>query len=316
MTENRLKKGQKIFTMVIDFHTHTFPAKIAGKALSKLSAASHSRYFTDGTDEALAASMKEAGIAVSVILPVATSEAQVRSINDSAARLMETRRESGLISFGAMHPDYADWKEELIRIRDLGFKGIKVHPLYQGADLDDPRYLRILSRCAELDLAVVTHGGLDVGIPGVVHASPRMELNAMREVTGTRSRTDQGGRFALICAHMGGWKNWDEVLKLAPEMCAAGPFMIDTSFALDSFAPLPDGYWTEEETRMLDRNQFTELVRCFGAERVVFATDSPWSSQSASVDFVRSAGLTDAELGKILFENAAALLGIPFTATD
>ena len=58
---------------MIDFHTHTFPERIAAMAIAKLQQASHSRAFTDGTAEGLQASMARAGIELSVVLPVATA---------------------------------------------------------------------------------------------------------------------------------------------------------------------------------------------------------------------------------------------------
>ena len=43
--------------MTIDFHTHTFPEKIAASTLEKLSAASHTQPFTNGTCQGLLNSM-------------------------------------------------------------------------------------------------------------------------------------------------------------------------------------------------------------------------------------------------------------------
>ena len=109
--------------MIIDFHTHTLPDKIAGKAIDKLSHTSHTVPFTDGTVSGLKKSMKMAGIDLSVILPVATSPHQVEHINDSSAAL--NRGCAGeLISFGAMHPDCENWYDELSRIRDMGIPQI------------------------------------------------------------------------------------------------------------------------------------------------------------------------------------------------
>ena len=59
--------------MVIDFHTHTYPDKMAAATLDKLSGVSHLRPFTDGTAAGLAASMAQAGVDRSIVLPVATS---------------------------------------------------------------------------------------------------------------------------------------------------------------------------------------------------------------------------------------------------
>ena len=193
--------------MIIDMHTHTFPPKIAASTLEKLSAASHTRPFTDGTGEGLRASMAQAGVDVSVVLPVATAPRQVEHINDSAARVNEEFPETGVFSFGCMHPDFENWKDELARIDRLGLKGIKLHPVYQDVDFDDPRYLRLLCRAGELGLTVVTHAGLDVGFPGTVRCSPEMVRRAVSQV----------GPVKLVLAHMGGWRCWDSVRELLPE---------------------------------------------------------------------------------------------------
>lgn len=280
--------------MIIDMHTHSFPEKIAASTLQKLSAASHTRPFTDGTPAGLRASMKEAGVDLSVVLPVATSPRQVEHVNDASARMNAASGETGLLSFGCMHPDYEGWHEELARIKELGLRGIKLHPVYQGVDLDDPRYLRILSRAGELDLAVVTHAGLDVGFPGVVRCSPEMVRRAL----------DQAGPVKLVLAHMGGWRCWDKVLELLPDT----PVCIDTSFSVGRMEPLDDGYYQEEDLALLDGGRFMELVRAFGAQRVLFGSDSPWSSQRESRAWVESQPLSGEEKAAVMGENAKRLL--------
>ena len=282
--------------MIIDMHTHSFPEKLAASTLEKLSAASHTRPFTNGTPEGLQASMREAGVDLSVVLPVATSPRQVEHVNDASARLNETAEETGLLSFGCMHPDYEGWREELARVKALGMKGIKLHPVYQGADLDDPRYLRILGRAGELGLVVVTHAGLDVGFPGVVRCSPEMVRRAVAQV----------GPVKLVLAHMGGWRCWDRVLELLPEL----PVLIDTSFSVGRMSPLNDGFYQEEELRLLDSRGFLKLVRAFGAGRVLFGSDSPWSGQKESLEWVRSQPLTEEERTAILGGNAQNLLSV------
>ena len=183
-------------------------------------------------------------------------------------------------------------------------KGIKIHPVYQETDLDDIRLLRIYDRCAELGLSVVIHAGFDIGFPGVDRCSPERSLHALHELrTGDR---ENGFRFIL--AHMGGWRQWDQVLRLAPELTAAGPVMLDTAFSDRAFVPLPAGYWKEGETAMLDTDGFMRLIEAFGAERILFATDSPWSSQAESVEFVKNLPLSGEELGLILHGNAEGLL--------
>ena len=280
--------------MIIDFHTHTFPDKIAAAAIEKLSKLSHSRPFSDGTAGGLAASAKAAGIDLSVILPVATSTKQVPSINDYAAKANETTETTGLLSFGCMHPDYPDWKQELSRIAALGLKGIKLHPVYQDVDFDDMRYLRILERAGELGLVVITHSGLDIGYPGVERCTPQMTLNAVKQV----------GTVKLVLAHMGGWRQWDKV----EELLVGQSVWFDTSFSLGEITPLEDGHYSAEELTMLDKSDFLRMIRKFGTDRVLFGTDSPWSDQKASLDLICELPLENDEKEAILGGNACRLL--------
>lgn len=281
--------------MIIDIHTHTFPPKIAASTLEKLSRASHTRPFTDGTGEGLAASMAQAGVDCSVVLPVATAARQVEHINDSAAAINSAWPDTGIRSFGCMHPEYENWHGELARVKALGLKGIKLHPVYQGVDLDDARYLRILERAGELGLIVITHAGLDVGFPGVVRCSPEMVRRALGQV----------GPVTLILAHMGGWRSWKQVLELLPDTTA----LIDTSFSVGRMCPLDDGYYKDDgDLDLLDGPGFLELVRAFGSDRVLFGSDSPWSSQKESREWIEAQALTGEERAAILGGNAQRLL--------
>ncbi len=278
--------------MIVDFHTHTFPEKIAAAAIAKMQMDCHSAAFTAGTEAALRMSMQAAGIDLAVVLPVATNPLKLKSINDASLR---ANGQGGLICFGCVHPDAPDWDTEMRRIAQGGLQGVKIHPVYQGVDIDDPRYVRILSLAGELGLTVVMHAGNDIGFPGVVRCSPEMTLRALR----------QTGPIRLVMAHMGGWRNWDEAAMLAE----TGVY-IDTAFSLGAITPLDDGHYAPEELPLLADDAFVRLVRLFGAQRVLFGTDSPWTDQAAELAHVRALPLTDNELAAILGRNAAAILGL------
>ena len=284
--------------MIIDIHTHTFPDGLAARTVEKLRAQSHTLPFSDGTVGALRGSMARAGVDRSVVLPVATNARQVPHVNDASIALNDRSGETGVLSFGCMHPDYPDWSAELARLADAGLRGIKLHPVYQGVALDDARFLRILDRCAELGLLVLTHAGRDVGYPGAYDfVSPERIASAARRVPGV----------TLICAHMGGWRQWDDVERLLPGTGVC----LDTSFALGEMTPGGDGYYrSPAELALLAGDRFVRLVRLFGAERVLFGTDSPWGGQSEELRKLRALPLSDAERAAILGENARRLLGL------
>ena len=279
--------------MIIDIHTHTFPEKIADVAVKKLSNSGHIPYFSNGTVAGLKESMQKAGIDYSVVLPVATNPLKLDSMNTVS---IEQNGKDNLIYFGAMHPDAPDWKEQLERLAKNKIKGIKIHPVYQGVDIDDIRYLKILNRAAELGLIVLMHAGDDIGFPGAVKCSPEMTANALRQV----------GDIKIILAHMGGWKNWQEVA----ENLANTSAMLDTAFALGKITPL-DNTFNDDFLNLLNESDFIKLVNAFGSDRILFGTDSPWTDQKQSLDLIKNLSLLEEEKNKILGENAIKLLGVP-----
>lgn len=282
--------------MIIDFHTHTFPDKIAGSVIGKLQRLSRSRPFTNATNDGLRRSMEQAGIDLSILLPVMTNAGQVHKLNDLAARINERWQETGLLSFGGMHPDVENYKEALNHVTELGLKGIKIHPAYQGADFDDIRYLRIIDKASELGLIVLTHAGWDIGIPGHNYCDTKHIQRVMREV----------GPDRLVLAHMGGWQDW----KAVGEDLAGLPLYFDASFSTGDIIPAPGTTRTPEESHNMNREQFIHLVRKLGTDRILFATDCPWSDQAESLRFVRSCGFSQQELADILGNNAQKLLDI------
>lgn len=279
--------------MIIDFHTHTFPEKIAARAISHMQSMSHNAVFTDGTVTALKHSMEAAGVAHSVILPVVTNPEKAGHINDIS---MAHTANDGLIYFGGIHPDCDNYREELSRIHAGGIKGIKLHPLQQGTDIDDIRYLRILERCAELGLIVVLHSGADPGFPGEERCSPKM----------IRAALDQVGPVKLVAAHMGSLMYWDTV----PEYLLDTEVYIDTSFALGKMAQTDEHFYEDEELQLLTDEHFCQLVHLFGKERVLFGSDSPWNRQVYARKQIDSLPLSQDAKKHIYYKNACKLLGI------
>ena len=284
--------------MVIDFHTHIFPDRIADAALERLRGNCHTQTFTDGTMNGLKSSMERAGIQCAVVLPVATSPRQVSHINLSSKLINDRAGETGVLSFGAMHPALENWEEEMENVRAMGMKGIKLHPVYQDADMDDARNVRLLKKAGQLGLMVIVHAGLDVGVAGKKSAMPDK----------IRRARDQAPDVTLILAHMGGWRSWEEAERLLKD---TGVY-VDTSFSLGDMTPLNDGYYKfREELKRLDESGFVQLIHAFGADHTLFGTDSPWSDQKEAVAEIARLSLDETEKQMIYSGTAKKLLGIP-----
>ena len=263
--------------MVIDFHTHTFPDSIAEQAVAHLSKVGHATAFIDAKRDTLIRSMRDNQIDISVVLPVATAPKQVKGINRLSAEL---NGREGLFYAGAVHPDCDDIEGTLDFIKASGLFGIKLHPDYQGVHFDDPRYLRIMEAAARRGLFIVTHAGVDIAYRDHVHCTPDMVLRVLDTLGSVIDNK-------LILAHMGGYELPDEVIE---KLCGK-PVLMDTAAVLDLY---PD--------------RCAEIILRHGAERVLFATDSPWRSQRQYVEILRSLPLTDAQRESILHGNAERIL--------
>ena len=263
--------------MIIDFHTHIFPEKIAAATVEQLEQKAGLKAATNGTVEGLLSSMEGAGIARSVIVPVVTAPRQFDGVNGFAAEINQ-RYGKQLISFGGIHPDSEDYKGQLKTLKSMGFKGIKLHPDYQGVCFDDIRYKRIVYLASELDLIVLVHAGIDIGLPDPVKCTPAMSLKVLKDT----------GAKKLVLAHLGGWKMWNEV----EELLVGTDAYFDTAF-IHSF---------------IEREQFIRIVNTHGSEKILFATDSPWSEQAEAVEWIKNCNFSREVEENILYKNALYLL--------
>lgn len=268
--------------MVIDFHTHIFPDKVAAKAIPKLASVIRLTPSMDGTFSGLKSSMENSGVDVSVVLPVITDPHQFDSILRFASQINEANDQSSnvkVISFAGVHPASDSYKEQLQLIAREGFRGIKLHPNYQGMVFDDIHYMRIIGKASELNLSVLTHTGADPYTPDETYCSPDMILHVLKEVEPPK----------LILAHMGNNCGYDE----AEEKLCGQNVYLDTGYSLMN----------------MDASQFVRMVHKHGADKVLFGTDAPWTSQKESLERLDSlTGLSEQEKQQILWENASLLL--------
>lgn len=269
--------------MIIDFHTHVFPDKIAEKTVAMLHEKSGTVPSSDGTVNGLLKRMAEADADICVTLPVMTSPTQFDSITRFASELNERfcpeRRR--IISFAGIHPACEDIDGKMRYIRSLGFLGVKIHPDYQGTFINDESYIRIFECAREYDLIVVTHSGVDAGFRDQpVRCTPERALDLITKVPHSKT----------VFAHLGASMMPDEVI----DKLAGQDVYFDTAYCLKHTPP----------------EKIKAIIARHGADRILFASDSPWSSIEGDVKIIRSLGLDKDTEDRIFYKNALSLLGI------
>ena len=261
--------------MLIDFHTHCFPDKIAVKAIEKLSDASGGlKPYTDGTLSGLEKSMQQGNVDISVVLSIATNAHQQKSVNDFAALMNE---KENIVAFGSVYPFAEDALYELDRIKELGLKGIKLHPDYQGFDVDDPMMRPIYRKISEHGFILTFHAGHDYGFAPPYGATPEKLLKALSWI-----------ETPVIAAHWGGVGCYEAVLDL---LCGREIYF-DTSFG---YSHLPK-YFAQK------------IIEKHGTEKLLFGTDTPWHRPEMEMRLINSLRLSEQERELIFYKNAVKLL--------
>ena len=263
--------------MLIDFHTHAFPDKIAQRAVEKLSFASGGlKYHTDGTADGLKRSMAEGNVDISVVLSIATNASQQKNVNDFAAFL---NNENDIFAFGSVFPDAEDALDELERIKALGLRGVKLHPDYQGFDVDDEKMKPIYKKISDLGLVTVFHAGFDYGFPPPYGATPEKLAKALSWFSSP-----------VVAAHWGGVWCADGVIE---NLCGKDLYF-DTSF----------GYGN------MPKYHAEKIIEKHTPDRMLFGTDTPWHTPQMEMTLLSTLGLSDEDMDKKKYKNAVKQLGI------
>jgi predicted TIM-barrel fold metal-dependent hydrolase len=264
--------------MIIDFHAHIFPDHVAGRAMAALTAAGGGVYppVSDGTASGLLKNMNDWNIDLSVLQPVITKHASVRSTNEWAARICSDR----LVSFGGIYPHGDDYKKDIDFVVSLGLTGLKFHAEYQNFQLDGNRMLKIYDYALSKGLILLHHAGFDPDFQPPFKSSPKQFAKVVKAM--------QGG--IIIAAHLGGHDQWNEV----EEWLVGTNIYLDTSMGFE--------YYPHE--------QFLRIVKAHGADKILFGSDAPWSNAKREVEHLKALPLSEQEKGAILSGNAKALLGL------
>jgi predicted TIM-barrel fold metal-dependent hydrolase len=265
--------------MIIDIHTHAFPDQLAPRAMAKLIDEFIGDPYipiSDGTVAGLLQTMDDWGIDISVIQPVITKQSQVKTVNEWAQQVCSDR----LISFGAIDVHSDDYKKDIDLVAGLVLKGLKFHAEYQNFVIDTDKMLKVYDYALAKGLILLHHAGYDPGFLPPFKSSPQQFLRIVEAM--------QGG--TIIAAHLGGHAQWDAV----EQYLVGTDIYLDTSMGFEYFPA----------------EQFMRIVKNHGADRILFASDSPWSNAGTEIEHLQSLPLTVDETESILGGNAKRILGL------
>ena len=266
---------------LIDSHCHIYPKAIARKAVSAIDhfyGGLPTGGVHDGTVRSLITSGNASGITHFVVHSVATSPFQVKDINEFIAASVK-KAGGAFTGLGAMHPDSETLEEDFRHLQELGLCGVKIHPDFQAFDADSEKAFRIYDLCQSNGLPVLVHTG-DFRYN---YSNPERIVNVLRAFP----------RLKFVGAHFGGWSVWDRARKLLPDF---DNILVDTS---SSF------FW-------LNEYQAKEIIKAYGAGRVLFGTDYPMWRQTEEISFLTRLHLSEDQLEKIRWKNCADLYHITF----
>ena len=270
-------------SFIIDAHIHIFPDRFCPQTVQFMAAENPDVGLvplTDGSALQAAESLKANNIDYGVMMPIVTNPKSQHNVNDYAAEVQN--QYPSIFAFGSVHPLAPDWESELNRIVELGLHGIKIHPDYQGIFLDDTCMFPVFESISSIGLPVMVHTGFDPHSPNVVHASPAM----------VKKIATAFPKMTLVAAHM-------------------GAFAYDENMPIDYYDDCKN-LWFDNAIapRTMTPEKLKILVDHYGAERIMFGTDSPWSEGKIDLAFLNQTGLSFNDREQILWKTASNVYGL------
>ena len=266
---------------IFDAHCHIYPEAIAQKAVEGINRFYENLPFEpyDGTTGTLLCVGRQAGISHYVVHSVATTPHQLSSITHFIAKEVSLSR-GAFTGLGTLHPDSEHPEQDVSELVSLGLKGVKLHPDFQRFEADSDQAMRIYELCVEADLPVLVH----TGDHRFDYSNPNRIENVLRTFP----------KLKFIGAHFGGWSVWDDAARV---LSRYENIIVDTSSTFYA----------------LGAEKGKELIKQWGADRVMFGADYPMWKPQLDIDCLMEMNLTDNEYRRIFWDNAARAFGLEET---
>lgn len=265
---------------IIDTHVHFYTCERTADDIKYLQGAGLILPGPEGAIEGLKKFMKQDGVSISVNAPSALSPKQAIETNRMMIKYNEMQKE--VISLGTMHPDMDDPSAEAAFLVSKGIKGVKMHPQVQGFYPDDESMKKIYKACDDEGLYMLLHGGAGSGKVfdyDTIKGTPKRIGYAVEEFPSLK----------FVIAHLGGLNMWDE----------ARQYLIGKNIYMDT------AYCT-----IMPDEEFKNIVKLHGADKILFGSDFPWIKQSDIKSLIERCVPDAAKRELIFYKNAEKLLGL------
>jgi predicted TIM-barrel fold metal-dependent hydrolase len=268
---------------MIDSHTHIFPDKIAPKIVERLRTEIGDAIplFGDFTLKDIRAYMSRCGIEAVISFCVAERPEVVIPANNFLIEINDNRT---IFSFGTILPNMENPIGEVRRIKEKGLKGIKFHSLFQPIRAKDENLIPIYDAMAKEGMIAYFHVGKNPIHPSHPPGTGPQDIAHLQERFPT---------LKIVAAHFGGLFMLDGARK----WIIGKEIYIDTCWG--------------PNIQSLESDVVVDLIRQHGAEKVLFGTDYPSTTDPApQIKWFKELPLEEKEKQLIFRENARRLLGV------
>lgn len=280
---------------MIDFHTHPVLVRELRDKYPDYERMARS-VFNIGNNfqplETFLLQMDVAGIERAVLLPIDCRRARKEAVSshEQIAELM--RMSSRFIGFASVDPLRVGAAKELEHaVKTLGFKGLKLDPALQDFRPNDPKTFSVYEAAEELRIPIVIHTGMSwAPDTPLEQGQPLLLEEPIRRFP----------RLNFVLAHFA----WPWVWDAAALALKYPQVHLDTSCI---YYDSPKEFFQFVFSKQVPTTLLERSLR----NQVIFGSNYPRVEIKNMVAALKSLGLTEACLNKILKENAERLLGVP-----
>jgi uncharacterized protein len=284
--------------MIFDCHLHLFSQRIISNVSRKKELVERLSLKTQGAEnrlgiEALAESMKQAGVEAGLMLPTA-GPSDVEKVN---REFIETAAgKPYLFTAGTLHPDHPKLLEELKNLQKYKVRGIKMCSFSQGFRLDSPSALALFD---------------------IVEQHNRKSPHRFFVILDTFYLADR--YFGTDPKYTTTPEKFSRIVRKHPEINFIAAHMAGLTAPFEAICkhltPSDNLYLdTSNAAHTLSRDQFVDLLKSHGPSHILFGTDWPWFVHKDEVamiqDLTTAAGFSSKDKKAVFYENIASLLGI------